>query len=233
MKVFLLLFLILSCKEKPEPTKPSPVSDNPIKKFHLNYKPEKDWSKCKTSDYVIFDMFDTSKEDFQKCHSMGAKMFCYFSSQYESWRPDSHSFGALSSKLDNWQGERWVVPSDSKNLIVMVNRLYLAKEKCDGVDIDNIDRPGHEEYILNIFKTAKMMGLMVSQKNAIEKIEYFRPWVDVYQNEECQKYNECDFYEKVGKPVFNIEYGSCKKINGMYSVKKDVIKMDKEEHECK
>lgn len=234
MKIILVLLIILGCETKPEPVKP-PVNNgqaNPVKTFHLNYTPDKDWSKCSSSDYVIFDMFDTSKEEFDRCRSMGAIMFCYFSSQYENWRPDSKQFGKIGAKLDGWEGENWVSPSDPKNLAVMFQRLIMAKEKCQGIDLDNIDREGHEAYILEIFKAAKGMGLLVSQKNAIEKIGYFKQYVDIYQNEQCQEYNECDAYFNLGKPVFNIEYKACKKMPQMYSVKKDVNKMDKWEPLC-
>jgi hypothetical protein len=227
------LCLLFSCENKPLPPKPpAPVGENPIKTFHLNYKPDKNWSKCSTSDYVVFDMFDTSKEDFDRCKAMGAKMLCYFSSQYEEWRPDAKHFGKLGSKLDGWEGERWISPDDPKNLTVMKYRLGMAKWKCDGIDLDNIDREGHEQYILEIFKEAKKLGLLVSQKNALEKIEFFRPYVDLYQNEQCQEYNECDFYRAVGKPVFNIEYKSCRSFPFMYSVQKDMQKMDSWEIKC-
>ena len=240
MKKFKLLVLLLiglsllvSCDpdQKPEPTptpSPIPPQNNTVKTFHLNYKKDKDWSLCGKRDYIIFDMFDNSKEDFKKCADMGATMLCYFSSQYEEWRPDKKNFGKLGKKLDGWKGENWIDPNDPKNLEVMYKRLDLAKEKCSGVDIDNIDRKDHEEYVLNIFKKAKEKGLSVSQKNHVGKIAYFYDYVDTYQNEQCQQYNECDKYKNIGKPVFNIEYKSnCKKIPYMFSVIKDVNDMDK------
>jgi hypothetical protein len=43
-------------------------------------------------------------------NAAGLVPICYFSSQYEKWRPDNASFpaNALGSNLDNWPGERRV-----------------------------------------------------------------------------------------------------------------------------
>lgn len=229
--ILIMLALIFSCENKPDkPVRTGPV--NPLKVFHLNYKAEKDWSKCDSSDYVVFDMFDTSKEDFQRCKAMGATMLCYFSSQYESWRPDSNQFGRLGGDLGNWDGERYVQVSDPANLAVMFSRLIMAKDKCDGIDLDNIDANGHKEYVLQIFKKAKELGLLVSQKNAIEDIDFYSQYVDLYQNEQCQQFDECEGYFNLGKPVFNIEYQSCKQVPQMYSVRKDIKLMNKWEVLC-
>ncbi len=82
--------------------------------FHLNYKPEKDWSKCAERDVVVFDMFDSSEADFAKCSELGALTLCYFSSQYEDWRSDSGELPseALYSAVEtrNSAGERvlWI-----------------------------------------------------------------------------------------------------------------------------
>ncbi|MBK8259380.1 MAG: endo alpha-1,4 polygalactosaminidase [Polyangiaceae bacterium] len=201
--------------------------------FHLNYTQVKDWSKCAERDFVVFDLLDTPKADFGMCKASGAKMLCYFSSQYEDWRDDAGDFGALAEPLDGWPGENWVDPSDPANLNVMKARLYIAVEKgCDGVDVDNIDHAGHEDYIGAIFDEARARGLLVSQKNAIEKIDLFWNKVDLYQNEQCQEYNECAAYEGLGRPVHNIEYSPCKILPYLYSHRKDVEKMDAWEEAC-
>lgn len=43
-------------------------------------------------------------------NAAGLVPICYFSTQYENWRPDNLSFpaSALGSNLDNWGGERYV-----------------------------------------------------------------------------------------------------------------------------
>lgn len=201
--------------------------------FHLNYTQDKDWSKCAERDFVVFDLLETPAADFQTCQDMGARMLCYFSSQYEEWRDDASDFGALDEPLDDWPGEYWVDPNDPATMAVMEARLDIAVEKgCDGVDIDNIDRDGHEEYISAIFTSAREHGLLVSQKNAIEKIDLFFDLVDLYQNEQCQEYEECEPYEGLGRPVHNIEYTPCKTIDYLYSHRKDVEAMDAFEEAC-
>ena len=201
--------------------------------FHLNYKQKKDWSRCADRDVVVFDMFDSSEADFAKCEALGAMTLCYFSSQYEDWREDSGDFGSLGPALDDWDGERWVDPEDAQNLEVMKRRLDLAVSRgCDGVDVDNIDRDGHEDYVIAIFEEAHARGLYVSQKNAIEKIERLWDYVDLYQNEQCQELDECDAYDGLGRPVYNIEYRPCKTLPYLYSNRKDMEGMDAWEAEC-
>ena len=201
--------------------------------FHLNYTGDKDWSKCAERDFVVFDMFDSSAVDFAKCKGMGARMLCYFSSQYEDWRPDAGDFGQLGSALDGWAGEKWVKPSDPANLAVMIARLDMAVTRgCEGIDLDNVDHDGHESYVMKIFDAARSKGLLVSQKNAVEKIGLFWDKVDMYQNEQCQQYDECSAYEGLGRPVYNIEYSACKTVPYLYSNRKDVEAMDAWEGAC-
>ncbi len=201
--------------------------------FHLNYTQDKDWSKCAERDFVVFDLLETSAADFATCAGMGARMLCYFSSQYEDFRDDAGDFGGLGPPLDGWPGEFWVDPDDPANLAVMIARLDIAVEKgCDGVDVDNIDRDGHEDYVSQIFTAARERGLLVSQKNAIEKIPLFFDLVDLYQNEQCQEYDECSAYESLGRPVHNIEYSPCQTFPYLYSHRKDVEAMDAWEEPC-
>jgi hypothetical protein len=201
--------------------------------FHLNYTQDKDWSKCAERDFVVFDMSETPAADIAQCQSMGARMLCYFSSQYEEWREDAGDFGALGDPIDGWPGELWVDPDDPANLAVMIARLDVAVSKgCDGIDLDNIDETGHETYISTIFQEARARGLLVSQKNAIEKIELFWDLVDMYQNEECQQFDECEAYEGLGRPVHNIEYTPCQTLPYLYSHRKDVEAMDAWEEPC-
>ncbi len=201
--------------------------------FHLNYTQQKDWTKCEERDFVVFDLLETPAADLAQCAGLGARMLCYFSSQYEDWRDDAGSFGALAEPLDGWPGEQWVDPSDPANLDVMKARLDIAVQKgCDGIDLDNIDHAGHETYIQAIFDEARARGLLVSQKNAVEKIDLFWDKVDLYQNEQCQEYDECAPYEGLGRPVHNIEYSPCKTIPYLYSHRKDVEAMDAWEEAC-
>ena len=201
--------------------------------FHLNYTQVKDWTKCAERDFVVFDLLETPAADFAMCKGMGAKMLCYFSSQYEDWRDDAGDFGALDGPLDGWPGEYWVDPNDPKNLAVMKARLDIAVQKdCDGVDIDNVDHAGHETYVTTIYQEARNRGLLVSQKNAIEQIGAWANLVDLYQNEQCQEFDECAAYDGLNRPVYNIEYTPCQTLPYMYSNRKDVDAMDAWEEAC-
>jgi hypothetical protein len=201
--------------------------------FHLNYTANKVLSLCGERDFVVYDMLDTPAEDIAACQALGARMLCYFSSQYEDWRDDAGDFGALGPALDGWPGENWVDSTDPANLAVMMARLDIAVDKgCDGIDLDNIDRDGHESYIEAIFEGARSRGLLVSQKNAVEKIEVFWDFVDMYQNEQCQEHDECGPYEGLGRPVYNIEYEDCQTLPYLYSHMKHVDTMDAWEGAC-
>ncbi|NUP11114.1 MAG: endo alpha-1,4 polygalactosaminidase [Polyangiaceae bacterium] len=201
--------------------------------FHLNYTQEIDWTKCAERDFVVFDLEETPADSIAQCKGMGAHMLCYFSSQYEEWRSDAGDFGALAEPIDGWPGENYVDPSDPKNFEVMKARLDVAADKgCDGVDIDLIDHDGHEDYVISIFTEARNRGLWVSQKNAPGKIDLFFDYVDLYQNEQCQEYDECAAYEGLGRPVHNIEYTPCHTLPYLYSHRKDVEAMDAWEEPC-
>jgi hypothetical protein len=54
----------------------------------------------------------------------------------------------------------------------------------------------------------------------------------MYQNEQCQQYDECGAYEGLGRPVYNIEYSSCKVVSYLYSNRKHVDSMDAWEGAC-
>ena len=108
----------------------------------------------------------------------------------------------------------------------------IIPDNIDG-DTNNSGHKGHKEYVLKIFKKAKEMGLLVGQKNYGERIGYFSAYTDFFVNEQCQEFNECSVYNGIGKPVFNIEYNSCKNLGFMYSVKKHVKKMDKIFTKCR
>jgi hypothetical protein len=188
---------------------------------------------CAERDFVVYDMLETPAADIADCQGLGARLLCYFSSQYEEWRDDAGDFGELGEELDGWPGENWVDPTDPQNLAVMMARLDIAVAKgCDGIDLDNIDHDGHESYVAAIFEGARDRGLLVSQKNAIEKITEFWDLVDMYQNEQCQEYDECGAYEELGRPVYNIEYEACGTLPYLYSHRKNVDTMDAWEGAC-
>ncbi len=245
---------VVAC-DKPNPG-PAPDPgfeyDPVVKTYSLIYQDSqtnpKDWSKCATKDYVVFDMFDSTLSEFNKCAADGAKMICYFSSQYEEWRPDAGDFRSqdLGRSLDGWAGEKWVDIKSGHVKNIMRARMNWAQDRgCDVVDVDNVDfyhyRTGFDnsrqtaiDYIEFLANEAHARNMEFSLKNATEIIAETYQFVDMYQNEQCQQYNECEIYKGLGKPVFNIEYkeAKCKAVPYMYSVVKNMNRMHAYEKVC-
>lgn len=200
-------------------------------------------------DYFYVDNNKYSKEEIAKLKAQGTKVFCYYSSQYEKWRKDAGEFPKedIGKSIPGWSGESFVNPKSEKVKAIMMNRMKLAKEKgCDGQDPDNTDFYGFttgfdnsmkaaKEYALWICNEGHKLGLLYSHKNSLKMIDEMGDCPDAFQNEECQNFDECDYYSKVKvtKPVFNIEYGRCKKVPGIYSIRKDMEAMDEWEELCK
>lgn len=247
--IFILLFL-MSCKSietvptKPEPRDPTaPPVDRPVKSWALQYN---DPLVVKKRDYFVLDLYGYSKQDIQKLKANGTKVFCYFSSQYENYRPDSADFKPedLGRNLDSWPGEKWINPKSANVRTIMLKRVTYAKSQgCDGIDLDNIDfytfKTGFDnskeaaiDYVKYICNEVHKQGMLFNQKNALDMIADLKDCADTYQNESCQVYNECDYYNQVDKPIFHIEYKPCKKMDGFYSVQKDQQRMAAEETEC-
>lgn len=179
----------------------------------------------KVKDYHVVDLFDVKDEDLVKLKNTGAKPVCYFSSQYEEWRPDAKLFDGddLGKKLDSWKGERWVKTKSKNVREIMEARVRLASTRgCYAIDVDNVDFYSYKsktgfneskedavEYVKFFANLAHQLGMKFSLKNALEIIPHTKDVVDFYQNESCHKYKECDVYKDVNKPVFNIEYEKC------------------------
>ncbi|MBK6519378.1 MAG: endo alpha-1,4 polygalactosaminidase [Polyangiaceae bacterium] len=83
--------------------------------FHLNYTQDKDWSKCAERATSSSSICSTRpRPTSPRARTWAHQMLCYFSSQYEEWRDDADSFGALGEMLDGWPGEYWVDPTDPR-----------------------------------------------------------------------------------------------------------------------
>lgn len=179
----------------------------------------------RVKDYHVVDLFDVKDEDMEKLRKTGAKPVCYFSSQYEKWRPDAKLFKKddLGKKLDSWDGELWVKTKSVNVREIMEARIRLASTKnCYAIDVDNVDfysygsKTGFKEtkedaieYVKFFADEAHKLNMKFSLKNALEIIPHTKDIVDFYQNESCHKYKECDAYREVNKPIFNIEYERC------------------------
>jgi hypothetical protein len=114
-------------------------------------------------DVVGLDLFDNSPAVIASLKSKGKTVICYFSSQYENWRPDFVAVQndpalapLLIGPLDGWVGEQWVdihnftgsstLPQHVLLRKIMLGRLNKAKNAgCDAVDPDNVD-----EYTNNV-----------------------------------------------------------------------------------
>jgi hypothetical protein len=160
---------------------------------------------------VFVDLFD--------CKNTRDRI-CYFSTQYEEWRPDKKDFPkeALGKPLGSWPGERWVDYRNPKVKALLLKRMDMAKDKgCRGIDPDNVD--GHttntgfklnasdqKTFIKWLATEARKRKLTIGLKNSSETAKSLSQYVDFHVVEECTKYKECDKYPK-DKSYF-IEYSN-------------------------
>ncbi len=120
-------------------------------------------SETPAFEVVGLDLFDNPPAVIASLKSKGKTVICYFSSQYENWRPDFMAakndpalVALLVKPLDGWAGEQWVdihnftgsstLPQHVLLRKIMLGRLNKAKSAgCDAVDPDNVD-----EYTNNV-----------------------------------------------------------------------------------
>lgn len=169
------------------------------------------------------DLFDASASIIQTLHSKGRAVICYFSTQYENWRPDAGSFtsAVLGNDLDDWAGERYVDIRSSVVRNIMAARMDLAVTKgCDGIEPDNVDgwqsNTGFPlkaadglDYNKFLAQQAHSRGLSIGLKNDLDQASALQPYFDWALNEECYQYSECSMlstFVNAGKAVFNTEY---------------------------
>lgn len=112
---------------------------------------------------IGLDLFDNNASIVQALKAKGKTVICYFSSQYEEWRPDFAAVqndpalpALLIAPLDGWPGEQWVdihnftptstLPQHVLLRNIMSVRIQMSKDYgCDAVDPDNVD-----EYANNV-----------------------------------------------------------------------------------
>lgn len=169
------------------------------------------------------DLFDASASLVSSLHSKGRAVICYFSTQYEDWRPDAKSFpsSVLGSNLDDWPGERYVDIRSSTVRSIMTARLDLAVSKgCDGVEPDNVDSYSNSnglgltaadqlDFNRFIASESHKRGLSVGLKNDLDQVRSLVTYFDWALNEQCHEYGECDYltpFVTAGKAVFGVEY---------------------------
>jgi len=169
------------------------------------------------------DLFDNTAATISTLHSQGRVVICYFSTQYENWRPDASSFTAavIGNALDGWTGENYVDIRSTVVRNIMTARMDLAVTKgCDGLEPDNVD--GYEndsgfpltaadQLNFNEFiaTNAHSRGLSVGLKNDVDQSKSLEPYFDWALDEQCYEYSECDTltnFVSAGKAVFNCEY---------------------------
>jgi hypothetical protein len=169
------------------------------------------------------DLFDNTPQIISNLANAGRVVICYFSTQYENWRPDAANFtkAVLGNNLDDWAGEKWVDIRSPVVRNIMASRLDLAVSKgCDGIEPDNVDgytvktgfplTPADQINFNQFLATqAHSRGLSVGLKNDLEQVAALVPSFDWALNEQCYQYKECadlsPFVSK-GKAVFNAEY---------------------------
>lgn len=169
------------------------------------------------------DLFDATASLISSLHSRGRVVICYFSTQYEDWRPDASSFpsSVLGSNLDDWPGERYVDIRSSVVRNILAARLDLAVTKgCDGVEPDNVDSYANSNGLgltaanqidFNRFlaSEAHRRGLSIGLKNDLDQVNSLVSYFDWALNEQCHEYGECsmlDPFVTAGKAVFGVEY---------------------------
>lgn len=169
------------------------------------------------------DMFDNSKSVIDKLHADGRVVICYFSTQYEDWRPDASSWTAsvLGKNLDDWAGEKYVDIRSSVVRSIITSRLdYAVNKGCDGVEPDNVDGyqadtgfplTAADQLNFNQFIAleAHKRGLSVGLKNDGDQSLALQPFFDWALNEQCAQYKECNAFNTFisnSKAVFNCEY---------------------------
>jgi len=169
------------------------------------------------------DLYDTPQATIDALHNAGRVVICYFSTQYENWRPDANKFTAavLGKNLDDWAGEKWVDIRSPVVRAIMQGRLDLAANKsCDGVEPDNVDGyqantgfplKAADQITFNKFiaSEAHTRGLSVGLKNDLDQAKDLLASFDWILNEECYAFNECEnlgAFTKGGKAAFNTEY---------------------------
>jgi len=150
-------------------------------------------------------------------------VICYFSTQYENWRPDASSFtsAVIGNAISGWTGENYVDIRSTVVRNIMTARMDLAVTKgCDGLEPDNVD--GYESSTgfpltaadqLNfnefIATEGHSRGLSVGLKNDVDQSKSLEPYFDWALDEQCYEYSECDTltnFVSAGKAVFNCEY---------------------------
>jgi len=169
------------------------------------------------------DMFDNDASVIASLHSKGRAVICYFSTQYENWRPDASKFTAavLGNNLDDWPGEKYVDIRSSVVRSIMTDRLDLAVSKgCDGVEPDNVDGYANnngfgltaaDQINFNTFiaTQAHSRGLSVGLKNDLDQVTSLVSSFDWALDEQCNQYSECNLlnpFQTAGKAVFGVEY---------------------------
>lgn len=169
------------------------------------------------------DLFDNSASVISQLHAKGRVVICYFSTQYENWRPDAASFtsNVLGSNLDDWPGERYVDIRTTTVRSIMQSRLDLAVSKgCDGVEPDNVDEytnsnglgiTAADQLDFNKFIAAQahQRGLSVGLKNDLDQVSALQSYYDWVLDEQCNEFDECDLlkpFHTANKAVFGTEY---------------------------
>eukprot|EP00882_Tetradesmus_deserticola_P026535 GHRQ01029286.1.p1 GENE.GHRQ01029286.1~~GHRQ01029286.1.p1 ORF type:complete len:217 (+),score=41.05 GHRQ01029286.1:285-935(+) len=81
------------------------------------------------------DLFDTPASTVARMNAAGLVPVCYFSTQYEDWRPDAASFpdDALGSNLDDWAGERYVDTRRAEIRAIMVKVGDVSGRPCSSM----------------------------------------------------------------------------------------------------
>ena len=167
------------------------------------------------------------------------KLVCYFSASYESWRLDADLYpkDAIGNKMREWN-ESWGNIDKESLKTFLEGRMNLAQSLgCDAIEIDNTDpafnteetgfiitKEQNKDALIDLSNRAHKKKLAIFLKNTSDLAKELEPYFEGVFNEQCAQYNECSVYYsfvKAGKPVFQVEYDTCKVVPGHVIYKKD------------
>ena len=164
--------------------------------------------------------------------STDKKLVCYFSASFEDWRSDADLYpkDAMGHAMAEWN-ESWGNIYKRSLRDFLENRMDLAQSLgCDAIEIDNTDPAfnaqeagfnitpkQNKEALIDLAGRSHKRNMAIFLKNTGDLAAELEPHFDGVFNEQCGQYNECDDFEafvKAGKPVFQVEYHTCKPFEG-------------------
>jgi hypothetical protein len=202
--------------------------------FHIQHiKSKEEARKLPHVDVVNLELSHVQKylgpNFFKSTHK---KLVCYLSASFEDWRLDADSYpkDAIGDGMTGWN-ESWGNIYKHSLRDFLESRMDLARSLgCDAIEIDNTDPAfnaqeagfnitpeQNREALIDLAGRSHKRNMAIFLKNTGDLAEELEPYFEGVFNEQCGQYNECDDFEpfvKAEKPVFQVEYHTCKPFEG-------------------